>query len=62
MEDLNEDVHLNAGLKCVDCHRNGLDHNMTKGIADDNNDGSSAFTCEGCHIQDSDRSKPDNGT
>ena len=26
-----EDVHLAAGLTCVDCHRNGLDHNITRG-------------------------------
>ena len=25
------DVHLRAGLLCVDCHRNGLDHMMVRG-------------------------------
>ncbi len=28
-----EDVHLAAGLNCVDCHRNGLQHNITRGYA-----------------------------
>jgi len=27
----NEDIHLKAGLKCVDCHRNGIDHDITRG-------------------------------
>jgi hypothetical protein len=26
-----EDVHLRAGLLCVDCHRNGLDHMIVRG-------------------------------
>lgn len=41
---LNEDVHLNSGLTCVDCHRNGLDHRMTRG-----REAGSELTCEGCH-------------
>jgi len=41
---LNEDVHLNSGLTCVDCHRNGLDHQMTRG-----REVGSELTCEGCH-------------
>ncbi len=49
-----EDVHLSSGLTCVDCHRNEVDHNITRGyegesafsknpIADD-------FSCKGCHL------------
>ncbi|MBK7979172.1 MAG: hypothetical protein IPK06_03995 [Ignavibacteriae bacterium] len=56
-----EDVHIKAGLKCVDCHRNGLDHNMTRGIADKNIDNSSSFTCEGCHIPNLKDGIPVNG-
>ncbi len=26
-----QDVHLAAGLTCVDCHRNGIDHMITRG-------------------------------
>ncbi|MFW6129197.1 MAG: hypothetical protein ACOC6P_03000 [Candidatus Aminicenantaceae bacterium] len=48
------DVHLSAGLKCVDCHRNGLDHNMIQGYdkeADDYKEPEiHAFSCAGCHI------------
>ncbi|MBN2011820.1 hypothetical protein JW960_21005 [candidate division KSB1 bacterium] len=39
------DVHLASGLHCVDCHRNGLDHNMVRG-----DNASSDFSCEGCHL------------
>ena len=50
-----EDVHLAAGLTCVDCHRNGLDHNITRGyegedVASKNLLAASA-TCEGCHTE-----------
>lgn len=52
-----EDVHLAAGLTCVDCHRHGLDHNITRGYEDEAPDsthhlpGSAAtLSCEGCHI------------
>lgn len=49
-----EDVHLAAGLNCVDCHRNGLGHNITRGYAvesrDSNNPLTTVSTCEGCHL------------
>jgi hypothetical protein len=51
-----EDVHIKAGLNCVDCHSNGIDHNMSKGLS------SASLSCEGCHIKDSDDVKPVNGT
>lgn len=43
-----EDVHLRAGMTCVDCHRNGLNHMMVRGY-----EGESllpALTCKGCHM------------
>ena len=40
-----EDVHLKAGLRCVDCHTNGLDHMIDRG-----ND-SSENSCRNCHFQ-----------
>jgi hypothetical protein len=49
-----EDVHLAAGLACVDCHRNGLGHNITRGYAvesqDSNNPLTTVSSCEGCHL------------
>jgi len=48
-----EDVHLAAGLSCVDCHRNGLDHNIIRGYEDEafisTNPLAPASSCEGCH-------------
>ncbi len=49
-----EDVHLTAGLKCVDCHRNGVEHNIIRGYegeqADSNNPLAAVSSCEGCHL------------
>jgi hypothetical protein len=44
----NEDVHLARGIACVACHRNGLDHMMTRG-----NEGQAeaSLTCQGCHME-----------
>jgi hypothetical protein len=51
-----EDVHLRAGLRCVDCHRNGLDHAMSRGYAEEPAAGRTPtvapLTCEGCHLGD----------
>ena len=50
-----EDVHLAAGLTCVDCHRNGLDHNIVRGYesedAASNNPLAASTSCEGCHTE-----------
>jgi Zn-finger protein len=49
-----EDVHLSAGLNCVDCHRNGLDHNIVRGYEGEDevseNPLAATTTCEGCHL------------
>ncbi|TWU19441.1 hypothetical protein [Allorhodopirellula heiligendammensis] len=48
-----EDVHLRAGMKCVDCHRNGLDHDTVRGFPGEKRaDGFSVSTlsCQGCHL------------
>ncbi|MFQ5807668.1 MAG: cytochrome c3 family protein, partial [Phycisphaerae bacterium] len=49
-----QDVHLAAGLTCVDCHRNELDHMMARGYgneADERGEPELAvFSCEGCHL------------
>jgi len=48
-----EDVHLTAGLTCVDCHRNGIDHNITRGYEGEasvsTNPLAAASSCESCH-------------
>jgi cytochrome c7-like protein len=49
-----QDVHLAAGLTCVDCHRNGLNHNMVRGYEGEewisDNPMSAASSCRGCHL------------
>ncbi len=46
-----EDVHISAGLNCIDCHHNGLDHKMNRGFAEEKN-GAPSLTCAGCHLGD----------
>jgi len=49
-----EDVHLKAGLTCVDCHRNGIEHDIVRGypgeVADSNNPLVATTTCKSCHL------------
>ncbi len=49
-----QDVHLAAGLLCVDCHRNGLDHRIVRGYASEaverNDPDLAAYSCAGCHL------------
>ncbi|MBP1654486.1 MAG: hypothetical protein H6Q28_1042, partial [Bacteroidetes bacterium] len=49
-----EDVHIAAGMECVDCHRNGVDHRMIRGYAreaaETGRPAAASFTCAGCHI------------
>lgn len=51
-----EDVHMMAGLTCVDCHRNGVDHNIVRGYEgeteDSGNPMAAATSCHGCHLGD----------
>jgi hypothetical protein len=42
--DVPGDVHAAAGLSCVDCHRNGIDHQMLRGTTE-------AMSCAACHIE-----------
>lgn len=61
---LDEDVHLAAGLKCMDCHRHGLNHNITRGYAWEQNNSDNILapvsSCEGCHLG-TDSAKPVRG-
>ena len=47
-----EDVHLKAGMTCVDCHRNGIDHNIVRGYEGEVSDNVMATrsSCKGCHL------------
>jgi hypothetical protein len=48
------DVHIAAGLVCVDCHRAEVDHLIVRGYdaeaAETGQPWRAAFTCEGCHL------------
>jgi len=50
-----EDVHTSAGMSCVDCHKNGINHKMISGYpeeyADKKDELLRSFSCEGCHIR-----------
>jgi len=50
--EFDEDVHLRAGMTCVDCHRNGLDHMMVRGYEGESlNSVSATLSCKGCHME-----------
>ena len=48
------DVHSTAGLSCVQCHRNGISHNIVRGYAGEsaerNDPEVASLTCRGCHL------------
>jgi len=60
-----EDVHVAAGMTCVDCHRNGLDHQMTRGYEGEaevaGRPAASSLTCRGCHLGSGDGGVPAEG-
>ena len=62
---MDEDIHLKAGLKCVDCHRNGIDHNIIRGYEGEEsastNHLAAATSCEGCHLGEKESSSPKAG-
>ena len=57
-----QDVHLKAGLTCVDCHRNGIDHKIIRGYESEDavlrNSLVATSSCEGCHLGDKYSSSP----
>jgi hypothetical protein len=57
-----QDVHLKAGLTCVDCHRNGIDHNITRGYENEAsvsaNRLAATTSCRGCHLEENSSSSP----
>jgi len=60
-----EDVHSAAGMTCVDCHRNGLDHLMVRGYEGEAETAgrpvAALFTCRGCHMGSIDAPVPVEG-
>jgi hypothetical protein len=60
-----EDVHIAAGMTCVDCHRNGIDHNMVRGYEGEaevtGRSAAASFTCKGCHLGNADAPVPVEG-
>jgi hypothetical protein len=60
-----EDIHLKAGLTCVDCHREGVDHNTIRGYPGEaeisGNEMAAASSCEGCHLGEHSASEPTAG-
>jgi hypothetical protein len=60
-----EDIHMKAGLTCVDCHRNGIAHNINRGYPGEEkvtgNKLAATSSCEGCHLGDKSSSDPDGG-
>ncbi|OQA00814.1 MAG: hypothetical protein BWY71_00613 [Planctomycetes bacterium ADurb.Bin412] len=63
--DVDEDVHLKAGLTCVDCHRNTVDHNINRGYEGEmltaDTPAGTTLTCEGCHSGSDNPQNPDAG-
>lgn len=43
-----QDVHLQSGMTCTDCHRHGRDHKISRGYEMEDPQKAS-LTCEGCH-------------
>ncbi|PMP93787.1 MAG: hypothetical protein C0168_10955 [Candidatus Aminicenantes bacterium] len=52
--EVEQDVHSAAGLRCVDCHRNDLSHEMIRGYEGQklahSNLKAEDYTCAGCHL------------
>ncbi len=48
-----QDIHMTAGMTCVDCHRNGLHHDIVRGYEGEHGNPLAAHSsCEGCHMGD----------
>jgi len=48
------DVHSAAGISCVQCHRNGISHNIVRGYPGEaklrNDPDVGSLSCKGCHL------------
>ncbi|TWU42002.1 hypothetical protein [Novipirellula artificiosorum] len=53
-----QDVHLQSGMQCTDCHRNGIDHAIVRGFEGESEQSADpemhivmdTLTCAGCHL------------
>lgn len=49
-----EDIHVAAGMSCVDCHRNNIGHEIVRGYDSESEEREghsiSTLSCEGCHL------------
>ncbi|MCC9602467.1 hypothetical protein LOC67_18100 [Stieleria sp. JC731] len=48
-----QDVHIRAGMKCVDCHRNGIEHHTVRGFPGETHPSGQpmvTLSCAGCHL------------
>ena len=52
-----EDVHIRAGIRCTDCHRNGIEHDTVRafeGEKHSTNMNVATLSCRGCHMGEED--------
>lgn len=54
------DVHSASGIHCTDCHKNGLDHQIARGV-ETNDPKTAALSCRGCHLEQSGTLPPQSG-
>ena len=48
-----EDVHVESGLSCADCHKNGIEHHTVRGFDNETHptgQSVATLTCRGCHL------------
>ncbi len=48
-----EDVHMARGLSCVSCHRNGIDHQISRNYEGETGK-AAGYSCRSCHLGESD--------
>ena len=52
------DIHIVKGLNCSDCHRHGIEHDVTRGYLYED-PAKSSLTCQGCHTGIPDAATPE---
>ncbi len=52
------DIHLRAGMKCTDCHRNGIDHSISRGDEPTTPSAANVISCRGCHLGNPESTAP----
>lgn len=57
-----EDVHVQAGIACADCHRNSIDHLTVRGFDGEQHPAGASIaslSCQGCHMEQSAAPEPE---